>query len=56
MNSLWDAFSSYFASAGPSVVLRLDLLAVLMVALLVPVIGLVCVYLRDHHGTRTNRQ
>lgn len=48
MNSLWDAFSTYLASAGPSAILRLDLMAVLMVALLVPVIGLVLIYLRDH--------
>ena len=48
MKSLWDAFSAYVASAGPSAILRLDLMAVLMVALLVPVAALVCIYLRDH--------
>jgi len=47
MSSLWDAFTHYLASAGPSAVLRLDLMAMLMVALLVPAIALVCMRLRD---------
>lgn len=53
--NLWDAASAYFASAGPSAVLRFDLFLVLAIALLVPVIALVTCYVRDHRAHRSSR-